>query len=356
MSDTTIIQNGTNVKATAEFISELKNGDRAQIIAAEILQDSDSHALFTLKLLGCEGFFPDSRMISVSNLADFYGLTDKYIKGVLTNRRINTRTFPHDIDIVGIPASFSMPYSQINDWEMVMNDRTRKEMIAKNKNTGEEFIVAHQWADRFISARLALAIAALMFYGRVIVPDSVADRVLKALDMSEYARNADKILEARAKAAKKVAEANARKEEELKKSEQNSGEVEISADGKVTMSADVLTSIVSKSVKDALEAYLNNAKLACANFKAAQEKPVQTKKIATDEAEERLCDVTFYKFEYYDRTRHLYAYNDVGHRKRVSAKTLEKLRAKEIAEGIIHDPATARVAKVPEKYAPANKI
>lgn len=356
MTDTTIIQNGTNVNPLSGFIATLECGNRGEVIAAQVLKGTNEKALDILKVLGCKGFFPEIEHINISYLAKFYGLTSGYLYGVLQNRKITVNTFPEDVYNVTTASGFQKKFNISSDWVLFEGYRT---IEAKSEIRKAHFIISPERMNKFISARLALALAAIMFYGRVIVNNSVATKVLEALDNSSYAEAAEAVIrEHMAFLAKTEAENKAKSEEQQasKTEDASVGEVEISADGKVTMSADVLTSIVSKSVKDALEAYLNNAKLACANFKAVQEKPVVAESSQENKPTSDLCEVTVNKYEFFDHSKRMFVYHNAKGKKRVCAKTLEELRKKEAARGITHDSMVTRVVLVPEMYAPTNKI
>lgn len=203
MTNTTIQQNNEKIKEN-RCISNLKSeGGMAKYTAVEILLDSNELAS---DILAANGFVltDEDGFAKYDDVWKFYGVAERYFAGVLQRNWISSRSTPDDIH--------------------------------KNPHTN----------TLTISARMVLALCAIMYAGRNIPEESKVMQVYKSLQGTRYYTRAEKkskeVEKSAAESAKKRLAALSFVEKALSDDVET---VEIAPNGRVLISLSGLAKLVS---------------------------------------------------------------------------------------------------------------
>lgn len=233
MADKIITQKCNECKAIKQFsISERI----ADLIALEILQGTNEKAMDVLGACGFKGLIAGTFYAPLSEVVKFYGVSTQYIKGLFTRYGFSRVRTPEDV--LNLSVSGFLKMQNVQDRYLV----SRTEQDAWRLSDRYEdclyiFPVSHEKTECFCSARLILAISAIMYYGRRIPKDSVGFNTFERLRETSY--NAAAVIRKR--------QNESEKREALKKKEISSDSLDlvpIKSGGELTLPVDKFIKLV----------------------------------------------------------------------------------------------------------------
>ena len=143
------------------------DGERKK--AEEILRISDGGGIF----------IPGTEFATIPFIAQFYGVTESYARGIFGSRGISSTTFPKSIQrktASRFCAEHGIPF---------------RNHVAF-PNGGREITFPFGGNIAFYDSRAVLAFACLAFMSRKIIPGSNAQRVLEIISKSDYCAESEK--------------------------------------------------------------------------------------------------------------------------------------------------------------------
>ena len=218
-------------------------------IAYAVLTGSDRKALDILACAGEPRFIPETYYTSIIEMARYYGVTEDYLKSVLYRCGITAKKMPEYViynDIYRFLTDNGI-YKRVQIYRGRDNYNT---LYDKETNRCADVIDTSR-SQSFYSARVFLALPALMYYGRRIASDNQGAKVLSILKKSSYARDAEKLL--------KQNSSKSTENKEMSAESSETTEVRIS---EISLSAtpEALHSIISKSVSEIIASILETAR------------------------------------------------------------------------------------------------
>ena len=237
----------------------LKNSARdSDKLAYAVLKGSNESALDILVGSGEPRFIPGTYFTTMVEVVRFYGVKEKYLLGVMHRWGIAVKKTPDDVVRAELSDFLSqrglssrVRASRANcsgNWALSDMEACGRERLCDRV----EALPSHYKKQLFISARVFLALAALMYYGRYVTEDGQAHKTLAVLSRSQYSREILTYAKPRRLPLDQPAPAPTAVQNEATEEAQ---EVEITG---VTLSVtpEMLEIIVQKAVKAALKSML----------------------------------------------------------------------------------------------------
>lgn len=189
---TTIITQKNNKRNTFKEFSE--SIAEAHTLAYEIMQGTNEKAADILKVCGFGGLIDGTNYATREEAIKFYGVTGKYLTSVLTRLRINTEENPDDILRVDINTFLS---EQNVRQRYYINGRSSEDKLSLyDKEMRRPKVLEFSHDKRrvpkgyFYSARLILALSALLPMGRSVPEGSTVLDVFERLCSTSYHESA----------------------------------------------------------------------------------------------------------------------------------------------------------------------
>lgn len=157
---------------------KLERTVESHAIARAILYGERKKAQEILRISDCNIFIPGTEYATVDDIAEFYGVSRNYVKGIFGNRRISATTLPDCVKCENI-WRFCEEYGILARKYMDTLDPQRKKMFRSPRVP-------------FYDARVILAFACLAFMNRKIIPNTNAERILGILKKTDYKDIAEK--------------------------------------------------------------------------------------------------------------------------------------------------------------------
>ena len=237
--------------ANNPLIKQLGNSPReSDRLACAILLGSDREALNILACAGNPRVIPATYYTSIIEMARYYGVTEDYLRSVLSRWGITAKKMPEYVihnDIYGFLKDSGISkrvdvYRGRDNYNTLYDKETRRYCAD---------VIDTSRSQSFYSARAFLALSALMYQGRVVASDNQASKVFSVLKKSSYAMDAEELLKR-----------NSLKNTENKEISAESSETTEVRISEISLSAtpEALHSIISKSVSEIIASILEAAR------------------------------------------------------------------------------------------------
>lgn len=234
----------------AEVIQTLQDGGRLNdLIAVEILKGSNEKALDILRVCGCKAVIPGTMFAPLTEVARFYQCRPSYLQTVLNRVGITPTKTPADVMKCGF--SHFLVYFDLEKKFRVSSRYCDHTLTDLETNQKYEFTHSNSAGANFYSARVVLALAMLMYFGRTVNMDVMSSEIYERLLSSTYYDAAQRVIVERR--AKQQAEAKAAAD--VKPDTNPDNNTAVMSDGKVTMTADFLAGIIKTAVHEAIAEY-----------------------------------------------------------------------------------------------------
>lgn len=231
-----------------EAIANLRGfGRMRDQIAAEVLSGSNDKALDILRTCGCNIFIPGTIFTTMSEFAKFYGVTTQYVFTVLNRWGITAKKTPNDCTR-GDFRYFAYHNGVLERFSL--NSRYQ-EYILCDKLSHRQMTFQHSKNGNFYSARVVLAFAAMMYYGKNIHPDAVGNKVFETLRSSTYFDAAQTEVAKQTEIRQKQLAATVLDNQPDTEVPQEDGAV-INDDGKVVMTPEFFAGIIKTAIHEAI--------------------------------------------------------------------------------------------------------
>lgn len=153
-------------------------------IAHAILTGDCQSAMDVLRLVDCDILFGEMQMSDRNSVAQFYGVQDSYVYSVMSRYGLTSTSAPEYVRNLSVAAYCDLNGISYKDGAGHLPDG-RKFGSGRGANPTT-------WYD----ARSILAFSCLAFISRKVIPDSNADRILRALGKTRYYDTAKREIEA----------------------------------------------------------------------------------------------------------------------------------------------------------------
>lgn len=157
---------------------KLEHTVESHAIARAILYGERRKAQEILRIADCNIFIPGTEYATADDIAEFYGVSRNYVKGVFGNRHISATTLPDCVKCENIWRFCEEQGIQARKYMNIL-DPQRKKMFRFARVS-------------FYDARVILAFACLAFMNRKIIPNTNAERILEILRKTDYHDIADR--------------------------------------------------------------------------------------------------------------------------------------------------------------------
>lgn len=257
-----------------EVLQILQDGGRLNdLIAVEILKGSNEKALDILRVCGCEAIVPGTIYAPLNDIAKFYQCRPSYLTTILNRFGITPAKTPADVMKCGFP--YFLWHFNLEKQFAVSCKYNTYTMIDKETNKKYEFNHSNK-AGNLYSARVVLAMAMLMYFGRTINQEAMGSKLYKKLLSSTYADSANKAMaDRRAKLQKmrqiqRQSTVDADAEAEAQVSENNAA---VLSNGTIVMTADFLAGLIKTAVHEAVSEFAKTVTPAASHAPAAPTAP-----------------------------------------------------------------------------------
>lgn len=223
-------------------IQNLRDCGRGRdMVSAEILEGTNEKAADILRSCNCYALIPGTMFAPLDKFAEFYGVTEQYIKSVLRRRGIIQRNTPGDVIRMsgsaflaenGLADKFCNHYSGVYQY--------------RNDNHTRAYSFSCVKSGNFYSARVVLAFATLMFQARNINGDRVGKSVYKILMNSSYADAA------RFKKAEIRERENLEMEANMAVNNQNENNAILNQEGNLVLTPEFFAALIKTAVREAV--------------------------------------------------------------------------------------------------------
>lgn len=231
-----------------EAIANLRGFGRLRdLIAAEILSGSNEKALDILRTCGCNIFIPGTVFTTLNEFAKFYGVKNSYIQSIMNRWGIVQKKTPSDCtrgDFYYFARRHGVP-------ERYSISRRHPDYVLCDKLTHRQMVFSHSQNGNFYSARVVLAFAAMMYYGKNIHPDAVGNQVFETLRASTYFDAAQTEVAKQTEIRQKQLAATVLDNQPDTEVPQEDGAV-INDDGKVVMTPEFFAGIIKTAIHEAI--------------------------------------------------------------------------------------------------------
>lgn len=224
----------------AEVIQTLQDGGRLNdLIAVEILKGSNEKALDILRVCGCKAVIPGTMFAPLTEVARFYQCRPSYLQTVLNRVGITPTKTPADVMKCGF--SNFLVYFNLGKKFRVSSRYCDHTLTDLETNQKYEFTHSNSAGANFYSARVVLALAMLMYFGRTVNTDVMSGEIYERLLSSTYHDAAQRA----------IAERRIQQQAEVKAAVPDNNTA-VMSDGKVTMTADFLAGLIKTAVHEAV--------------------------------------------------------------------------------------------------------
>lgn len=157
---------------------KLERTVESHAIARSILCGERRKAEEILRISDCNIFIPGTEYATVDDIAEFYGVSRNYVRGIFNTRCISSTTLPDCVQHKTI-------------WRFC----EEQGILARNyidSLSSERKRCLRGGGIAFYDARVILAFACLAFMNRKIIPNTNAERILGILKKTDYKDIAEK--------------------------------------------------------------------------------------------------------------------------------------------------------------------
>lgn len=227
----------------AEVIQTLQDSGRINdLIAVEILKGSNEKALDILRVCGCKAVVPGTMFAPLAEVSRFYKCQPRYLHTVLN--RVGITPTKTSTDVMKCSFSYFLEYFGIGEKFFISSRYNTHTLTDVNTKQKYEFTHTNSSGGNFYSARVVLALAVLMYYGRTANTDSVGGGIYEQLLESTYYDAAQQ----------NIASSGAQKQTDSKTAIPDDNTA-VMDDGKVTMTAEFLAGLIKTAVHEAVAEY-----------------------------------------------------------------------------------------------------
>lgn len=258
---TTITQKSPSCKGAKEKLGGILSSVKFEhAVAAEILSGTNEKAMEILRICDCKRIIPVPKVYftTVEEMAGFYRVPDTYLKGILIRLGINFTNMPDDVKRGSFIRECLMGMREpvagrhiVGRYEVFNTPKGLRfcDLAQKRDNQTDIQITANR---AVYSARVFLALDALMYYGRYITEGSVGGQVFSVLLKSDYANAAvERIKRIRKNGS---AEETAEETEDMPIQDEHLVEtpdgVVVTADGNFVISVELFARTIRTAVKE----------------------------------------------------------------------------------------------------------
>ena len=157
---------------------KLERTVESHAIARAILYGERRKAEEILRIADCNIFIPGTEYATADDIAEFYGVSRNYVKGVFGNRRISATVLPDCVQCKTIWRLCEEQGIRADEYIATLSPERKKRFGGG--------------AISFYDARVILAFACLAFMNRKIIPNTNAERILEILKKTDYRDIAEK--------------------------------------------------------------------------------------------------------------------------------------------------------------------
>lgn len=236
---------GSGVHEAIERLT--KFGRLPDLVAAEVMAGSNEKAMDILRTCGCNIFVPGTMYTSLFEMARFYGVTQQYLRTVLSRNRVVSPFAGGDV----VKGYFYDFLNKNKIQERYSLSRTHSDWIFCDKKTHRQYHFCHSTRGNLYSARVVLALAVMMQYGRVICQDSKGGQVYNTLMKSTYADSARVKFEERAKQRRQDKQRERAKQEKPKTPDRPAGAV-LNENGMVVLTTEFFATVINSSIREGI--------------------------------------------------------------------------------------------------------
>lgn len=181
MADIIIAQKSSECKV----VNSLSNSTNlTNLIAAEVLRGTNERAADILGACGFNGLIPGAFFAPVEEVIAFFGVTKEYLRSAFLRHKIGARNTPEDILN---DKTYKFLSSHTNQERYMISRPAHNKWSFLDKYTKDHrMLTIEQEKTTFCSARIILAMSALLYYGRRIPDNSVVLDVFKRLKNTSY--------------------------------------------------------------------------------------------------------------------------------------------------------------------------
>lgn len=261
-------------KLSTELAERGKQTFADRVLAAEIFRGSMEAAHEILYQIGGAVFIPHTDFTTLTSMADFYGVKESYLRGLLQRNGIISQRMPYDVvSISGESVAYAVSkYSDVcvrkeyttpgGKWYYTFAQKPMCEALVKIPGKG---------VPCCYSARVFLAVAALMYFGPPnIQKDSKTTQVMEILRRSGYyiqakrtaKENKNKQLEKELQRKQESTDAAPESQDEALGTQDvphGSDGVRLAASGDIIIQPDVFVQVIKVSVKEAVKEAVTSA-------------------------------------------------------------------------------------------------
>lgn len=148
-------------------------------IAYAVLTGDVQSAVDVLRLVDCDILYGTKLMTNCESIARFYGVTKEYTHNILCRYGITSKACPEHCVLMS-SGDFAR-YTQLEFRE----DRVNHVNTGFYLQNGQRFD-GNPFASTYYDPRVVLAFASLAFISRKVIPNSNADKILRALTKTRY--------------------------------------------------------------------------------------------------------------------------------------------------------------------------
>ena len=246
---TTIITQKNNKRKTFKEFSE--SISEVHTLAYEIMHGTNEKAADILKVCGFEGLIDGTNYSTREEAIKFYGVTGKYLTSVLTRLRINTEENPDDILRVDINTFLSEQNVRQRYYVDGRSPEDKLSLYDREMRRPKVLEFSHDKhrvpKGYFYSARLILALPALLPMGRSVPEGGTVLDVFERLRLTSYREAA---VERQKQNRQKIDERyklirEAQRNEQKNLANVSIESISVSADGEVSISMEELIRLLS---------------------------------------------------------------------------------------------------------------
>jgi len=160
-----------------------ERGRERDIISALVLEGTNERAMDILRACNCDAFVPGTMFVPMSRFAEFYGVTESYITGILNRYGITHNKMPNDVKRCsvrhflqehGVADRFSCSYQY------------HSTVVLCEKEFHKQYSFKQIKSANYYSARIVLAFASMMYFARVNREKGNAVSIFNTLMKSAY--------------------------------------------------------------------------------------------------------------------------------------------------------------------------
>jgi len=160
------------------------------LLVEQVMNSTNDSAVDFLLKFGDVNLFPIQNCTTAKEIAAFYGVSESYIKNVLTRHGVTQKGMPEEVSYCGNFTIMAKLYHEVKRIGVHYNQDNKPDGMQITDKTGKEILVRTGGKSFCVySAKVFLAVAAMMCFEKRI-ENSMAWRVYNALLRSEYGERA----------------------------------------------------------------------------------------------------------------------------------------------------------------------